>query len=88
MMAAFTPIRKRFSTSAPPTTARQDGPKGLRAHRAGRRPQRRAVKERRLGLYTLGRIFEQSITELEILEAEADGRVSLNTESKRKRDGV
>jgi len=27
-----------------------------------------------LGLYTLGRIFEQSITELEILEAEADGR--------------
>ncbi len=29
-----------------------------------------------LGLYTLGRIFEQSITELEILEAEADGRPS------------
>ncbi|MDN3646811.1 Eco57I restriction-modification methylase domain-containing protein [Pontixanthobacter aestiaquae] len=41
-----------------------------------------------LGLYTLGRIFEQSITELEILEAEADGRVSVNKESKRKRDGV
>lgn len=41
-----------------------------------------------LGLYTLGRIFEQSITELEILEAEADGRPSLNKESKRKRDGV
>jgi hypothetical protein len=41
-----------------------------------------------LGLYTLGRIFEQSITELEILEAEADGRLSLNEISKRKRDGV
>ena len=41
-----------------------------------------------LGLYTLGRIFEQSITELEILEAEADGRLSINKESKRKRDGV
>ena len=41
-----------------------------------------------LGLYTLGRIFEQSITELEILEAEADGHLSLNKESKRKRDGV
>jgi hypothetical protein len=45
-----------------------------------------AVKS--LGLYTLGRIFEQSITELEILEAEADGRLSLNEISKRKRDGV
>ena len=44
--------------------------------------------ERSLGLYTLGRIFEQSITELEILEAEADGRRSLNIETKRKRDGV
>ena len=41
-----------------------------------------------LGLYTLGRIFEQSITELEILEAEADNRPSINKESKRKRDGV
>ncbi len=41
-----------------------------------------------LGLYVLGRIFEQSITELEILEAEADGRPSVNKESKRKRDGV
>lgn len=44
--------------------------------------------DRNIGLYTLGRIFEQSITELEILEAEEDGRVSLNKESKRKRDGV
>ncbi|GJM11843.1 MAG: hypothetical protein DHS20C12_02460 [Pseudohongiella sp.] len=43
---------------------------------------------RSLGLYTLGRIFEQSITELEILEAEADGFLSLNKESKRKREGV
>jgi tRNA G10 N-methylase Trm11 len=41
-----------------------------------------------LGLYTLGRIFEQSITELEILEAEAEGRPSVNKLSKRKRDGV
>ena len=41
-----------------------------------------------LGLYTLGRIFEQSITELEILEAEAEGRPSVNKKSKRKRDGV
>ena len=41
-----------------------------------------------LGLYTLGRIFEQSITELEILEAEADDRPSINKLSKRKRDGV
>lgn len=43
---------------------------------------------RSLGLYTLGRIFEQSITELEILEAEADERESVNALSKRKRDGV
>ncbi len=43
---------------------------------------------RNLGLYTLGRIFEQSITELEILEAEADERPSVNKESRRKRDGV
>jgi hypothetical protein len=44
--------------------------------------------QRSLGLYTLGRIFEQSITELEILEAEADERASLNKTNKRKRDGV
>ncbi|MFC2966822.1 Eco57I restriction-modification methylase domain-containing protein [Acidimangrovimonas pyrenivorans] len=44
--------------------------------------------ERSIGLYTLGRIFEQSITELEILEAEEEGRKSINKESKRKRDGV
>ena len=44
--------------------------------------------ERSIGLYTLGRIFEQSITELEIFEAEEEGRTSLNKLSKRKRDGV
>lgn len=44
--------------------------------------------EHAITLYTLGRIFEQSITELEALEAEADGHVSLTNESKRKRDGV
>ncbi|QIR85451.1 DNA methyltransferase [Paracoccus sp. AK26] len=47
-----------------------------------------AREARGLGLYTLGRIFEQSITELEILEADADERPSLNRESRRKRDGV
>lgn len=41
-----------------------------------------------ISLYTLGRIFEQSITELEIMEAEAEGRLSINKLSKRKRDGV
>jgi len=41
-----------------------------------------------LGLYTLGRIFEQSITELEIREAEVDGRPSIGKITKRKRDGV
>lgn len=44
--------------------------------------------EQAVTLYTLGRIFEQSITELEVLEAEADGHVSLTKETKRKRDGV
>jgi hypothetical protein len=41
-----------------------------------------------LTLFTLGRIFEQSITELEALEAQADKRQSLTIISKRKRDGV
>ena len=44
--------------------------------------------EHAITLYTLGRIFEQSITELEVLEAEADDKVSLTKETKRKRDGV
>lgn len=39
-------------------------------------------------LYTLGRIFEQSITELEVLEAEKEKKESLTLISKRKRDGV
>lgn len=51
-------------------------------------PAAKRDPERSIGLYTLGRIFEQSITELEILEAEEEGRTSVNKESKRKRDGV
>lgn len=46
------------------------------------------VGTRTISLFTLGRIFEQSITELEIMEAEADGRLSLNRLTKRKTDGV
>jgi hypothetical protein len=41
-----------------------------------------------IGLYTLGHIFEQSIVELEKLEADAENRVSLTDVTKRKRDGV
>ena len=41
-----------------------------------------------LDLYTLGHIFEQSITELEIREAELDERPSIGKIAKRKRDGV
>ncbi|OXE36517.1 MAG: hypothetical protein CGW95_07175 [Phenylobacterium zucineum] len=41
-----------------------------------------------LSLYTLGRIFEQSITELEFRAGELEGRDSLAKLSKRKRDGV
>ncbi|WP_160167677.1 Eco57I restriction-modification methylase domain-containing protein [Methylomonas sp. MK1] len=44
--------------------------------------------ERAVGLYALGRIFEQSITDLEIMEAEAAGTASLMKLSKRKTDGV
>ncbi len=44
--------------------------------------------ERVIDFYALGRIFEQSITELEIMEAEAEGRPSINKLSKRKRNGV
>lgn len=44
--------------------------------------------ERAIGLYTLGRIFEQSITDLEIMEAEASSEDSLMKLSKRKTDGV
>lgn len=48
----------------------------------------KADPSKSLGLYTLGRIFEQSVTELEIREAEVNGLLSLAKESKRKRDGV
>jgi hypothetical protein len=41
-----------------------------------------------LSLYTLGRIFEQSITELEYRVGELEGRPSIAKLSKRKRDGV
>jgi hypothetical protein len=41
-----------------------------------------------LSLYTLGRIFEQSITELEYRAGELEGRDSVAKLSKRKRDGV
>lgn len=47
-----------------------------------------ASGQKSITLYTLGRIFEQSITELEKLKAEADQRVSLTVISKRKLDGV
>lgn len=47
-----------------------------------------ADMERSISLYTLGRIFEQSITELEFMEAKAEGRTSVAELSKRKRDGV
>jgi hypothetical protein len=47
-----------------------------------------AAHQRMIDFYAIGRIFEQSITELEIMEAEADGRPSLNLLSQRKRDGV
>ncbi|MFZ0267719.1 Eco57I restriction-modification methylase domain-containing protein [Caulobacter sp.] len=41
-----------------------------------------------LSLYTLGRIFEQSITELEYRVGELEGRESVAKLSKRERDGV
>lgn len=45
-------------------------------------------EDRAITLYTLGRIFEQSITELEYLEAEKEGKSSIAKVTKRKRDGV
>jgi hypothetical protein len=45
-------------------------------------------KERTLTLTAMGRIFEQSITDLEVMEAHAEGRESLTELTKRKRDGV
>jgi len=43
---------------------------------------------RTLSLTAMGRIFEQSITDLEVMEAHAQGRESLVEITKRKRDGV
>jgi len=47
-----------------------------------------AGHERTITLYALGRIFEQSITDLEYMEAEADAKDTLATVNRRKRDGV
>ncbi|MDR1394906.1 MAG: restriction endonuclease subunit M, partial [Deltaproteobacteria bacterium] len=47
-----------------------------------------AAPERTITLYTLGRIFEQSITDLEYMEAEADSKKSIASLAKRKRDGI
>ncbi len=44
--------------------------------------------EKTITLYTLGRIFEQSITDLEYMESEAEGRTSIAHLNKRKRNGV
>lgn len=41
-----------------------------------------------LGLTAMGRIFEQSITDLEVIKVHAEGRESLAELTKRKRDGV
>jgi len=46
------------------------------------------TNERALTLTAMGRIFEQSITELEVMEAHAEGRKSIAEITKRKRDGV
>ncbi|MCA9204485.1 MAG: Eco57I restriction-modification methylase domain-containing protein, partial [Planctomycetales bacterium] len=43
---------------------------------------------RTITLYTLGRIFEQSITDLEYMHAEAEGVQTIAKITKRKRDGV
>ncbi|MDR1085792.1 MAG: Eco57I restriction-modification methylase domain-containing protein [Deltaproteobacteria bacterium] len=47
-----------------------------------------AARERTVTLYTLGRIFEQSITDLEYMAAEADSKQSIASLTKRRRDGV
>ena len=44
----------------------------------------RGAASESISLYTLGRIFEQSITELEVREAELEARPSLNAVAKRK----
>lgn len=47
-----------------------------------------AEHQRTITLYALGRIFEQSITDLEYMEAAADDKETIVTVTKRKRDGV
>lgn len=47
-----------------------------------------AEHQRTITLYALGRIFEQSITDLEYMEAAADDKETIATVTKRKRDGV
>ena len=49
---------------------------------------REGAAKNSIGLYTLGHIFEQSIVELEKLEADYEDRPSLTELSKRKLDGV
>lgn len=63
-------------------------PKTLLYFSAGYNFGIRGAAAKSIGLYTLGRIFEQSITDLEFMEARADDRPSLTELSKRKRDGV
>jgi hypothetical protein len=45
-------------------------------------------RKRTISLYALGRIFEQSITDLEYMHAEAEGVATVAKVSKRRRDGV
>jgi hypothetical protein len=45
-------------------------------------------RERTITLYTLGRIFEQSITDLEYMHADAESTPTIAKVSKRRRDGV
>ncbi|NQT36181.1 MAG: Eco57I restriction-modification methylase domain-containing protein [Planctomycetes bacterium] len=47
-----------------------------------------STPNRTITLYALGRIFEQSITDLEYMHAEAEGVPTIAKLSKRKRDGV
>jgi hypothetical protein len=46
------------------------------------------TRDRTITLYALGRIFEQSITDLEYMHAEAEGVPTIAKVTKRKRDGV
>jgi len=50
--------------------------------------EKRTPRRRTIGLHTLGRIFEQSISDLEVMEALAEGKEPIQRMSKRKREGV